>query len=411
MNKVETKNSKTIWIIILTVCMLCIGFVSGRIFQSNGGSQLLYNIQKSINPKEINADMLWYVWDIMENQYVDSEKISKEDMLYGAIKGMVSSFEDPATIFLDPEETKEFNSASEGKLFEGIGAELGYENGTVIIVSPIEGSPAKEAGIKAGDYILAIDGVELLPTDTVYDAVNKIRGEAGTDVVLTVLHKASKETEDIKITRREITVPSMEVTFLGSKKDIAYLDLDRFTDSSYLTWTRVWDESVKEIKDSGVKKMILDLRGNPGGYFDAAVYAADDFLDSGFIISQQQDGNGAVKEYKSIKGGQLVNIELIVLVDQGSASASEILAGALQQANRAEVLGQKTYGKGTAQSVIDLNDGSSLHITILKWLLPDGSWLNRENSITPDMEVEFTDEEFVKGDDPQLDKAIEEINK
>jgi carboxyl-terminal processing protease len=203
----------------------------------------------------------------------------------------------------------------------------------------------------------------------------------------------------------------MEVTFLGSKKDIAYLDLDRFTDSSYLTWTRVWDESVKEIKDSGFKKMILDLRGNPGGYFDAAVYAADDFLDSGFIISQQQDGNGAVKEYKSIKGGQLVNIELIVLVDQGSASASEILAGALQQANRAEVLGQKTYGKGTAQSVIDLNDGSSLHITILKWLLPDGSWLNRENSITPDMEVEFTDEEFVKGDDPQLDKAIEEINK
>jgi carboxyl-terminal processing protease len=411
MKEKKEQNSKKLGVVILTVCIFCIGFVLGRVFQNSGGSQFLYNMQQKITSSEVNSDLLWYVWSIMETEYVDSEKVSEEDMLYGAIKGMVNSFDDPATLFLDPEETETFESASEGKYFEGIGAELGYEDGAIIIVTPLAGSPAKDAGIRAGDYILAVDGEELTVNDTVYDAVNKIRGEANTDVLLTVLHRGALEPVDITITRKEITVPSMEVSFVGTKKDIAYLNLDRFTDSSYPVWKSNWNESVDQIVSSGVSKMILDLRGNPGGYFDAAVYAADDFLDSGYIISQQQDGKGKVKDYKSTEGGKLTDIKLIVLVDEGSASASEILAGALQQSKRATVIGQKTFGKGTAQSVMDLKDGSSLHITILKWLLPDGTWLNRDNSITPDIDVELTEDDFLKGTDPQLKRAIEEINK
>ena len=411
MKEEKEQNSKKLGIVILTVCIFCIGFVLGRVFQNNGGSQFLYSLQQKITSNDVNSDLLWYVWNIMETEYVDSDKVSEEDMLYGAIKGMVNSFDDPATVFLDPEETESFDSASEGKYFEGIGAELGYDDGAIVIVAPLEGSPAKEAGIKAGDYILAIDGEDLTANDTVYDAVNKIRGEANTDVVLTILHKGDSESTDITITRKEITVPSMEISFIGDDKDIAYLNLDRFTDASYTAWINNWDDSVDQIVESGVSKMILDLRGNPGGYFDAAVYAADDFLDSGHIISQQEDGNGKVKEYKSTNGGKLTSIDLIVLVDEGSASASEILSGALQQSKKAVVIGQKTYGKGTAQSVLELDDGSSLHITILKWLLPDGTWLNRENSITPNIEIELTDEDFLKGIDPQLDKAIEKVSK
>lgn len=401
----KMSNNK-LGIIILTVCVFAIGFVSGRAFQGSGVS-LISQIQSE---KNVNMDLFWQVWTLMTTEYVESDKVTEEDMVYGAIKGMVDSFDDPATVFLTPEETEEFNATSEGKYFEGIGAELGYADGAIIIVTPLEGSPAKEAGIRAGDYILSIDGEDLTTEDTVYDAVAKIRGEAGTEVVLTILHKGETESTDISITRREITVPSMDVSFIENNK-VAYLDVDRFTDSSYAEWINNWNKNVDQIVESGVDKMILDLRGNPGGFFDAAIYAADDFLDSGYIISQQRDGEGNIEEFKSSKGGKLLDIELIILVDEGSASASEILSGALQQSERATVVGMETYGKGTAQSVKDLASGSSLHITILKWLLPDGEWLNTDNPIVPDVKIDLTNDDFIDGLDPQLDKAIEILSK
>lgn len=403
----EKKSQKNLGVIILMVCLFAIGFVAGRIFQSNSGA-----IQNVISGKSrANFQMYWDVRDIMENKYVDSSKINEQNMLYGSIKGMVNSFGDPATVFLNPEETKTFNEASEGKLFQGIGAELGYDNGQIIVVAPLEGSPAKAAGIKAGDYILAIDGKDITAEETVYDVVAKIRGEAGTKVKLTVLHKGETKAVEIEITRSEITVPSMSLDYIGDKKDIALFKINRFTDSTYNDWSKAWDTNVSNIAKSGVNKMILDLRGNPGGYFDAAIYAADDFVDSGKVLAQEEDSKGKIQKFNSTKGGNLVNMKVIVLVDSGSASASEILAGALQQSGRATILGEKTYGKGTAQSVIDLSDGSTLHITILKWLLPDGEWLNKENPITPNIEVANTSEDFVKGIDTQLNRAITEIEK
>ncbi|KUK67622.1 MAG: Carboxyl-terminal protease [candidate division WS6 bacterium 36_33] len=373
------------------------------------------DVDASIFPRttsrNLDMGMFWRVLDLTRRNYVDSDEIVEEDLVYGSIKGMVDSIGDPATVFLTPEETEEYNAASEGKFFEGIGAELGYDDGQVIVVTPLEGSPAKAAGIRPGDYILKIDDYELTSEDTVYDAVAKIRGEAGTEVVLTVLHQGESELVEIAITRDEITIPSMSLEFIGANEEIAHFKIGRFTEASYDIWVSEWDKNVREIVNSGVDKVILDLRGNPGGFFDAAIYAGDDFLGEGFVISKQKDANGNIKDYSSTKGGDLLDTELIILIDSGSASASEILAGALKQAGRGILIGKETFGKGTAQRVYDLEDGSSLHLTILKWLLPDGSNIERDNAITPDIEIELTNDDFIEGNDPQLDKAIEELSK
>ncbi|HNW23431.1 MAG TPA: S41 family peptidase, partial [Candidatus Dojkabacteria bacterium] len=277
----------------------------------------------------------------------------------------------------------------------------------IIIVSPIDGSPAKEAGIRPGDYILAIDDYEVKSTDNIYEIVQKIRGEAGTKVKLRILHRGELEPVDMEITRGEITVPSMTLTYIGDNKDIAYIDIARFTEASLVEWENKWDAVADDIESKNINKILIDLRSNPGGFFDAGVYAADDFLDLGKVISQQEDGKGNIQTFDSEKGGRLIGKKVVILVDEGSASASEIFTGALQQNDVATVVGSKTYGKGTAQTVIDLSGGSSIHVTILKWLLPDGTWLNRENPITPDVVIENTSEDFIKGVDKQYNRALD----
>lgn len=403
--KQNNKNNSIIGLGILLVCVFTLGLVVGRNVDSD---TTFLNIASS---KDLDLSMFWRVLDITRDSYVDSSKMKNEDLVYGAIKGMVNSLDDPATVFLTPEETEEFNSASEGKYFEGIGAELGYDNGQIIVVTPLEGSPAKEAGIRPGDYILKIDDYELTSEDTVYDAVSKIRGESGTEVVLNILHKGDLKPVDITIVRREITVPSITLEYTGENDDIALLKLSRFTESTYSEWVRNWDAKVSEIITSKVDKMILDLRGNPGGFFDAAIYAGDEFLPEGFVISKQSDGKNNIQEYASTIRGNLESIEVVVLVNEGSASASEILAGALQNADRAEIIGEKTFGKGTAQKIYDLSDGSSLHLTTLRWLLPNGEQINRESSVKPNVEIELTNDDFVRGLDPQLMKALEILAK
>jgi carboxyl-terminal processing protease len=405
MTRSENSIKRIVGIVILTFCMFVAGFVAGRIFE---GSSI--DILGSDSSDTVDFSLFWEVWNTLEDGYVDADKIDEETMVYGSIKGMVNSLDDPATVFLDPDETEEFNLANEGKYFEGIGAELGYEDGTVIIVSPLEGSPAKEAGLRPGDIILKVDDHEVSSSDTVYDVVALIRGEAGTTVSLEILHEGDMETTIVEIERKEITVPSMSWEIVGDNEDIALINLDRFTDSSYSAWISSWDLIVDEIVNSGKDKIILDLRGNPGGYLDAAIYAADDFLEKGDIIVQQRDRNDNLDVSKASGNGSLLDKEVVVLIDAGSASASEILAGALQQNEKAQLVGESSYGKGTAQSVIDFFDGSSLHLTIMQWLLPDGEGLTRDSSITPDIEVEYTNEDFVNGDDPQMEKAIEMLS-
>ncbi|HQJ73707.1 MAG TPA: S41 family peptidase [Candidatus Dojkabacteria bacterium] len=396
----EDKGKRIFETLVLTVIVFCIGLIFGR----------------SIAPvndisKKVDMSLFWQVWDTLDKNYVEKDKVEDIDKVYGAIKGLVQSYNDPATIFLTPEETEEFNNLNSGKYFEGIGAELGYSDGSIIIVAPIDGSPAKEAGIRPGDLILAVDDYEVKSGDNIYDIVAKIRGESGTKVSLKVLHKGELEPVVLEITRGEITVPSMTLKYVGDSNDVAYIDIARFTESSLSEWESKWDSVAQDVQRSGVDKVLIDLRGNPGGYFDAAVYAADDFLDTGKIISKQEDGNGNVQTFEAKSGGKLLGKKVVIIVDEGSASASEIFTGALQQNKVATVVGTKTFGKGTAQTVIDLADGSSVHVTILKWLLPDGTWLNEENPITPDVEVENSVEDFVKGFDRQYNEALLLINK
>ena len=284
---------KTLGLAILLVCIFVSGFISGRELQ---GKDIFKNTKD-----QVDTTMYWDVWDILRSKYVDSSEVTTQDMMYGSIKGLVNSYDDPATVFLTPEETEEFNATSEGKYFQGIGAELGYENGNIIVVTPLDGSPAKAAGIRAGDYILAVDDVEVKAEDTVYDVVARIRGEEGTKVKLKILHKGASKAIELTIERKQITVASMKVELIEDKS-IALFRVNRFTDASYSAWVEEWDAKVKEIKASGVKKVILDLRGNPGGYFDAAIYAADDILLGGYTISMQQDGNGKIDKYESKDG-------------------------------------------------------------------------------------------------------------
>ena len=403
--KEQNSFKKVLGIGILVVTVFTLGLVVGRSFQIDS-SMLNFGVSR-----DLDLGVFWKVLDITKREYVNSGEIDNKKLVYGATKGLINALDDPGTAFLTPEETQEFDNASQGKYFEGIGAELGYDDGQVIVVSPLEGSPAKEAGIRPGDYILKVDDYEITLKDTVYDIVAKIRGEAGTEVVLTVLHRGEKDPVEITVKRREITVPSMSLEFKGENGQIAYLKVGRFTENSYNEWVKNWDRKIEEIVVSESKKVILDLRGNPGGFFDAAIYAADEFLGDGYVISKQKDSQDSIKEYNSTSKGKLLDVELVVLVNSGSASASEILTGALQHAERATVIGEDTFGKGTAQRIFSLQDGSSLHLTILKWLLPDGSIIERENPVIPDIEVELTNDDFIEGNDPQLDKAIEVLNK
>jgi carboxyl-terminal processing protease len=225
---------------------------------------------------------------------------------------------------------------------------------------------------------------------------------------LTVIHRGDKESEDISVTRAEITVPSINYEIKDG--DIAVVDVDRFTEASLEAWKIRWKEVMDKVEADDPGAVILDMRGNPGGYFNAAVWAAGEFMDKGTLVAKQRDRNGQEYNFTVQRDGRFKDIELVVLVDEGSASASEILAGALQHHKRAYLIGESTYGKGTAQEIIDFSDGSSLHITTLNWVLPSGKVLSREEVVDPDKKVELDEEDFKNGEDPQMDEAIEYIN-
>ncbi len=402
---------------VVVVIVFSIGLIVGRTLDPvNGVNSTGLNLPKIVSdskdvPKEVNFDLFWSVWNTMSSQYVDTTKIDYEKMFYGAIKGMVNSYDDSATVFLDPEETEQFDASNEGKAFEGIGAELGYSNGQIVIVTPIDGSPAKKAGIRPGDIILKVDGVEIKATESIYDVVAKIRGEAGTTVKLTVLHPGDNAITEIAIVRGQIDLPSIELKEVKNNSEVKIIDVGRFTDSSVSEWKKNWDKVVDDALKTNPKGIILDLRSNPGGYFDSAVYAGGEFLPKNTIIAKHEDRKGNGKDYKVDRKGRMLDIPLVVLVNGNSASASEILSGALKHHKRAIIIGESTYGKGTAQSIVPLSKGASLHLTTLKWLLPDGSWINKDNTIKPDVEIKYSEEAFKEGKDNQLDKAVEELKK
>lgn len=368
---------------------------------------------KKITDKDggnIDFSLFWDTWETVDAKYIDEKKLDKKKMFYGAIKGMVASLEDPYTFFLTPDENKKSKDDLGGK-FEGIGAQLGLKDGRIVVIAPLRNSPAIQAGVRAGDFIDAVDGKSTKDW-TLPETVSKIRGEKGTKVTLT-LARANKKL-DVAITRNQIKIDSVELTYEKSAgKKIAYLRLSQFGDTTNEEWDAAVDDISNQWKNKQISGMVLDLRDNPGGYLESAVYIASEFLVKGQTVVKQETTNYNDRTYVVEREGRLKDIPLVVMINGGSASAAEILSGALRDYKRGVLLGQKSFGKGSVQEPLDLKDGAGLHVTIAKWLLPKGEWINGKG-ITPEIVVENNADEnntITKETDTQLQKALETVLK
>lgn len=363
---------------------------------------------------DVDMSLFWEVWRRLEVGYVDKTKLDHQKMLYGAISGMTSALGDPYTVFLPPEANKEVKDSLNGT-FEGIGAQLGAKDSRVVVVAPLKGAPAEKAGILAGDIIVKVNGEEALSL-SVPQAVEKIRGPKGSNVTLTVLHEGQQETVDIVITRDTISIPSVESEFKeqttaqgGDAKDpyadVAIIKLYQFGDNT----SEEWEKEVTKIiakcgsKIEKCKGLVFDVRNNPGGYLLGAVYVASEFLEDGLVVTQEHS-SGKKEEYVVNRKGRMLDVPVVVIVNKGSASAAEIVSGALQKRGRAQVVGEQSFGKGSVQEAQELPGGAGLHVTTAKWLLPDGTWING-TGITPDIVV--ADDPATADIDEQLEKAIE----
>lgn len=356
---------------------------------------------KICSPEDIDFSLFWEAYNQIQEKYSDPEDIDIKKIVYGAITGMVKSIGDPYTVFFTPEEAKIFQEDVAG-VFEGVGMEVGIRKGGLTVISPLEGTPAQKAGIRAGDRIIKIDDV-LTADITIDEAVRLIRGKRGTEVTLTVFREAVEETKEIKIIRGVIKIPSLKWEILEG--NIAYIKLYHFTEKARFDF----NEMAVEILNSPSEKIILDLRNNPGGFLEVSQDIAGWFLEKGEIVVIEDFGEGKDrKEYKAKGNGRFLGYPTVILINQGSASASEILAGALRDNQGVRLIGEKSFGKGSIQELTKLKGGSSLKITIAKWLTPSGNLIT-DVGLTPDIAVEMTEEDYDEGRDPQLDKAIEII--
>lgn len=340
---------------------------------------------------DLSTDGIQEIYDQLRTNY-DGE-LSSDELLDGLKKGAVRAVGDSYTEYLSQTETKQFNSDLDGE-FEGIGAELAQEDAFVIIVAPIKGTPAARAGIQPRDIIIEIDG-ESSTDITVFEAVKRIRGEKGTEVVLTVVREGQRV--EVPIIRDTIDIPSVE---WRAEDSVGIIEIGRFSSDTTDLVTR----AAKEFNDKGIKNVVLDMRGNPGGLLNEAVGVSSIWLDKGSIVLEQKRGDEVVRSFSAKGGALLGDANTVVLINEGSASASEIVAGALKDHDKATLIGKTSFGKGSVQQLIDLKSGGSLKVTIARWFTPDGKNIDKEG-IEPDTAVELTAEDREADRDPQLDAA------
>jgi len=349
--------------------------------------------------QDVDFNLFWEVWDQLGKKYVDQGKINEKKLFYGALKGMTAAVGDPYTVFMDPVISKGFQDDLAGT-FEGIGAEIGIKNDVLTIVAPLPDMPAEKAGLKAGDKVLAINGDSTLGI-SIDEAVNKIRGEKGTPVTLTVFRDEFEKPEDIEIIRGKILVSSVRTTLRDD--NIYVVKVTSFNEDTKMKF----DKAIADIIEKNPEGIILDLRNNPGGYLDTAIEMSSEWIEDGPVVIEKFSEDRK-NEYLARGRARLKDFKTVVLVNQGSASASEIVSGALQDKNEAKIVGMQTFGKGSVQTLEPLSDGSSLKITVAKWLTPKGRSIN-DFGITPDIIVDYTLENYENDEDPQMDKAIEII--
>lgn len=353
--------------------------------------------------KNVDFSLFWKVWDELGQSYFDKSKLVTSKMVYGAISGMVASIGDPYTVFLPPEQNKVVEEDLQGS-FSGVGIQIGYRGTQLAVIVPLPGSPAEKAGIKAGDFIIGLkDEQKNIDTTTtgmtLPDAVEAIRGKAGSEITLMLLREGTDNPFEKTVKREEINVPSVVLTFEGENKNIAYIKLLKFAAET----ESQWDKAVVEIVKSKADSIVLDLRNNPGGYLQAAVDLAGDFLKPQSLVVYEENASSQRNEYKTNRTPRLANYKMVILVNKGSASASEILAGALSEQNGTKIIGDVTFGKGTIQEPRKINGGAGLHITIAKWLTPKGNWVNSKG-ITPDIQIA---DKADTTEDEQYNRAVE----
>jgi carboxyl-terminal processing protease len=358
----------------------------------------LYNKEAVNKPAPVDFSPFWVAWDTIKSKYVNKDSIDNQKMVWGAIQGLVGSLNDPYSVFFPPDESKSFQDEMRGD-FGGVGMEIGVRNNALIVISPLKGTPAERAGIKSGDKILKIDDKVTTDMDA-EKAARLIRGEKGTSVKLTILKKNSEKPVEINITREIIKIPVLDT----EKKPggIFVIKMYNFSSNS----ANVFRNSLREFINSGSDKLILDLRNNPGGYLESSVDIASWFLPVGKVVVREKFASGEEDLFRSKGYDIFKNLPFVILVNEGSASASEILAGALQEHGIAKLVGQKTFGKGSVQELVQITPDTSLKITIAKWLTPNGRSISDEG-LEPDYKVEITDKDTEAGRDPQMDKAIE----
>lgn len=419
-NKKFARKFLTIYgVLTLVVAMFAIGFGAGRVSQitipgidsnKNGGEVKNTDEIPDYLKEDVDFREFWDVWEYVKENYVQSD-LTDTQLFYGALEGLVSSLDDPYSVFFDPEITNEFEQELSGS-FEGIGAEIGIRDNQLTIIAPLANTPAARSGLRAGDSVIMIDGEETFGL-SLDRAVSKIRGEKGSEVILTVYTEGDDDTHDVSIIRDTINIDSVRVsknsnggsidedTIELEEGDIAYVELLYFNENTLADWNR----TVQEILQLNPKGFVLDLRNNPGGFLDTAIEISGEWVNGNTVVKEKLR-NGIEIAHNADRRPRLEGIPTVVLVNGGSASASEIVAGALQDYEAATIVGETTFGKGSVQDLRRFRDGSSVKLTIAEWLTPLGRNIN-EQGIEPDEVIELTRENFDNDEDPQLDRAFE----
>jgi len=354
-------------------------------------------------PPGVDTAPLWKAWNLLKEKYVSAtttKVVSEQEMLWGAIEGLAASLNDPYTVFLPPVESKIFQENISGS-FGGAGMEIGLRNSVITVIAPLKGSPAERAGIRSGDIVYKIDDVstEGLAVD---QAVQKIRGEIGTKVKLLLIREGKSEPFEVTITRETIQVPTIDTEMRSD--GVFVIKFYQFSANS----PQLFREALRAFVNANTDKLVIDLRGNPGGYLEAAVDTASFFLPPGKIVVRENFGPEKDEVLHRTRAYNVFNdnLKIVILVNQGSASASEIFAGALQEYGRAKLVGEHTFGKGSVQELVPVTSESSLKVTIARWLTPNGRSIS-DGGLKPDIEVKFTEKDLEAGDDPQMEKAVE----
>jgi len=391
---------KTTTFFFLSLLFLFAGFLGGKYLSfpvSGNDFDLGRNILPQDSSSQLNLDIFWRVFQELENNFYEPKQLDKKEMSYGAVKGLVGSLKDPYSAFFEPRETREFLSDIEGN-FEGIGAELGVKDNQITVIAPLKNTPAERAGLESGDKIIEVDNKPTVNM-SLDEAVSLIRGPKGSVVVLTVAREGESKLLKIPITRAVINIPVVQWHMIKGR-GIAYIQIFSFTDNLPKEFKKIANQILKQ----GPRGIILDLRNNPGGVLESALKVGGYFIPKGKIIAVEKQRDG--KEIKHASRGPSIfkDYKIVCLVNKGSASASEILAGALRDDMGVKLIGTVTFGKGTVQSFKTFPDGSSLKLTVAKWLTPKGLSINK-TGIKPDYEIASSG--GAAKEDNQLKKAIE----